>query len=230
MWGHVSDAKMWRGHPSIQRVIFITKVGWPMRIIILLALLMPLLVSAGSAVASAPPQFNEFRYTSDGHTVTNAGYNFNVMSNAGTGTRGTAPVPCGAWFGWLANEPADSDIAFGGTTFTFTTAARAHDLRVDLVRTNSGGAIFQTIVGTLSAGSTSVELTPSSFTVATGQYLGVMHYDLGCTGTTNVDTSSTTLTYSPSSPAYPTPELGTLVLAAAGIIGAGAFVAFRRFR
>ncbi len=214
----------------MQKVIFIRKFRWPMRIITLLALLTTLVITAGSALASAPPQYNEFRFTSDAHSSPAQSYTTYIQANDGSGNRGSLDLPCGNYIVFGANQPANTDVVFTGTTFTFQTPARAYTMLVYVFELRADGGLESLHDNLLTAGSTSVDITPPSLTIRAGNYLASAIGGEGCSGTRPLDTSSTTLTYSPSSPAYPTPELGTLVLAAAGIIGAGAFVAFRRFR
>ncbi len=193
-----------------------------MRIIILLAALTTILMSA--APGQAAHEYNHFEFTSDAHGT--EGF---TMLNAGSGTRGTASWACTgnpeAYF--LAQSAAQSAVEFSNIQFT-TTFPTMEGIQVDVGAYDPDSSLFTGQLIGFYFGSGGSQSAVLSFTVPAGDYLAVKIGDFGNCET--LDTSGASLAFTSSSPAYPTPELGALVLAAAGIIGVGGFVAFRRFR
>jgi len=140
---------------------------------------------------------------------------------------------------WIANEAAQVDVPFCVAAWKTDIYFKA----VPLTTTNGGTVYIGIWDGSnfTSKGSTTFDtvnttrryqpqITPSAFTVSTGDYLAFV-FDNNTGAAVNVDTGGdeqSRISGPQCDPGYPTPELSTIILTGAGLAALGGFIWLRR--
>jgi len=138
---------------------------------------------------------------------------------------------------WISDETAQNDLGFSTANWYVNlyrsgVTTSSHDLTVDIgvwdgsftSKGNSGTQTFTAGVSYLS-----FNYSVDAFSVSTGEYIVFQIANLDeSTSLTIVTTGGSDVTYPPDEPAYPVPELPTIILLATGLVCVAGYFGFKR--
>jgi MYXO-CTERM domain-containing protein len=198
-------------------------------VVVLAAILMVSMVGIASAAS--------ITWDLDSEEIAAGVYEMEKTGGSGDdGQTGNVSITSGSSVIWRADEAAQCDVYFENETWNgqlsnFSTPG-VTDYTVDIGYCDEDGSNFTSNGKTgghdyFSGGASYFHIEANGFTVPHGTYLA-LNVTGGSSSMTVYTNETSSVTWPPEDPAYPVPELPTIVLTGAGLLALAGFVGLRR--